>query len=99
MLLCCRDLTLEKNGVQEEIGIAEDLVKEIKDPRFIFPLRLQKFRKVFGIGELQYVAFVGSWAHGLGDLLDTLETQGVPRGAGKVVINPNWENYKKRVTG
>ena len=35
MLLCCRDVTLNKNGVQEEIGIAEDLVKELKDPRFI----------------------------------------------------------------
>ena len=52
MLLCCRDVTLNKNGVQEEIGIAEDLVKELKDPRFIIPLRLAPFKKVFGIGEL-----------------------------------------------
>ena len=97
MLLCCRDLTLEKNGVQEEIGIAEDLVKELKDARFIIPLRLEKFKKVFGIGELQYVDFVGSWAKGLRDLLDTLDTQGVPRSTGKAVINPSWENYKKRL--
>src|SRR5690349_20540998 len=72
MLLCCRDSTLEKNGVQEEIGIAEDLVKELNDPRFIIPLRLEPFKKLFGIGELQYVDFVGSWASGLRDLLDTL---------------------------
>lgn len=51
MLLCCRDSTLEKNGVQEEIGIAEDLVKELKDPRFIIPLRLENYKKVFGIPE------------------------------------------------
>ena len=41
MLLCCRDSTLNKTGVQEEIGIASDLVKELKDPRFIIPLRLE----------------------------------------------------------
>ena len=89
MLLCCRDSTLEKNGVQEEIGIAEDLVKDLKDARFIIPLRLEKFKKLFGIGELQYVDFVGSWATGLRDLLDTLDNQHVPRSTGKIVINPN----------
>jgi TIR domain-containing protein len=97
MLLCCRDSTLEKHGVQEEIGIAEDLVKELRDSRFIIPLRLEKFKKVFGIGELQWVDFVGSWASGLRDLLDTLERQGVPRSTGKIAINPSWENYKKRL--
>jgi hypothetical protein len=97
MLLCCRDSTLDKNGVQEEIGIAEDLVKELKDPRFIIPLRLEKFKKVFGIGELQYVDFVGSWAKGLCDLHDTLGKQHVACTSGKIEINPNWENYKKRL--
>jgi hypothetical protein len=46
MLLCCRDATLNKPGVQEEIGIASDLVKELKDRRFIIPLRLAPFKKV-----------------------------------------------------
>lgn len=97
MLLCCRDATLDKNGVQEEIGIAEDLTKELKDPRFIIPLRLEKFKKVFGIGELQWVNFVGSWAAGLRDLLDALEKQNVPRAADRSMINPDWENYRKRL--
>lgn len=97
MLLCCRDPTLEKNGVQEEIGIAEDLVKELKDPRFIIPLQLEPFKKLFGIGELQRVKFVGSWARGLRDLLQTLENQNVPRTKGNAAINPNWENYKRRL--
>jgi len=97
MLLCCRDSSLDKTGVQEEIGIAEDLVKELKDPRFIIPLRLEKFKKLFGIGELQYVDFVGSWAKGLRDLLETLDRQNVPRSVSKIEINPNWENYKKRL--
>jgi hypothetical protein len=97
LLLCCRDATLNKIGVQEEIGIASDLVKELKDPRFIIPLRLEPFKKLFGIGELQWVQFVGSWASGLHDLLDTLEKQNVPRTADGAAINPNWENYRKRL--
>jgi hypothetical protein len=96
MLLCCRDATLNKTGVQEEIGIASDLVKELKDPRFIIPLRLAPFKKVFGIGELQWVDFLGSWANGLNDLLNKLKKQKVPRAA-RPRINPNWENYRKRL--
>jgi hypothetical protein len=96
MLLCCRDSTLIKDGVQEEIGIALDLSKELGDPRFIIPLRIESFKKLFGIGELQYVNFVGSWANGLQNLLDTLARQNVPRNVSKVVINPNWEAYRKR---
>jgi len=95
MLLCCRDASLAKNGVQEEIGIAEDLVKELDDPRFIIPLRVERFKKLFGIGELQYVDFLGSWAQGLRDLLDALESQNVPRSTEHVTINPSWEAYKK----
>ena len=38
MLLCCSDATLAKEGVREEIGIALDLVKQLKDPRFIIPI-------------------------------------------------------------
>lgn len=97
MLLCCRDTTLNKDGVQEEIGIAEDLVRELKDPRFIIPLRLERFKKVFGIGELQRVDFVGSWASGLNDLLGALEKQHVPRAVDGAGINPDWENYRKRL--
>ncbi len=82
MLLCCRDATLNKIGVQEEIGIASDLVKELKDPRFIIPLRLEPYKKLFGIGELQWIDFLGSWAAGLQDLLDALQRQSVPRNPG-----------------
>lgn len=97
MLLCCKDSTLKKDGVQEEIGIALDVAKAIQDPRFIIPLRLEPYKRLFGIGEIQYINFVGSWSSGLRDLLDAMEKQIVPRSTDKIIINPNWENYKKRL--
>jgi hypothetical protein len=96
MLLCCRNSTLASEGVQEEIGIAADLVKELKDSKFIIPLRLEPFKKLFGIGELQYVDFVRGWAEGLAKLLDTLKRQKVPRDTSKIQINPNWEIFRRR---
>jgi hypothetical protein len=96
MLLCCSDETLSRDGVQEEIGIASDLVKELDDPKFIIPLRLSPFRKVFGIGELQYVDFVRGWSTGLAKLLDTLKRQKVVRANPQADINPDWEILRRR---
>ncbi|SEC58731.1 TIR domain-containing protein [Rhizobiales bacterium GAS191] len=96
MLLCCRDSTLAKEGVQEEIGIASDLVKTLKDPKFIIPLRLAPYRKLFGIGELQYIDFARGWADGLAKLLAALKRQKVSRDETAVRINPNWDLYKRR---
>jgi TIR domain len=96
MLLCCRDSSLGSEGVQEEIGIASDLVKQLGDPKFIVPLRLEPFQKLFGIGELQYIDFVRGWAEGLAKLFETLKRQKVPRDPSKVRINPNWEAFRRR---
>jgi hypothetical protein len=96
MLLCCRDSSLSRNGVQEEIGIAEDLVRELSDPKFIVPLRLEPFKKVFGIGELQWVDFTEGWASGLSKLLGALGKANVPRNTVAIQISPNWELYRKR---
>ncbi|MDJ0922274.1 MAG: toll/interleukin-1 receptor domain-containing protein [Henriciella sp.] len=95
MLLCCSDDTLARRGVIEEIGIAEDLAKELKDPNFILPLKMKRFKKVFGIGELQYINFENRWAEGLAELLKSLERQDVPK-ASKGEINPNWAAYQRR---
>lgn len=95
MLLCCQDSTLEREGVQEEISIASDLVKELKDPTFIIPLKLKRFKKLFGIADLQYIDFERSWAGGLASLLAALEKQGVPR-SNSVGINHDWEAYRRR---
>src|SRR3984893_2349715 len=96
MLLCCRDTSLSRNGVQEKIGIAEDLVKELKDPQFIIPLRIEPYKKVFGTRETHYVDFSKSWADGLNHLLDALQKQNVPRDTSSIRISPNWEQYRQR---
>ena len=96
MLLCCSDATLAKSGVQDEIGIAEDVAKELNDPRFIIPLRVSRYKKLLGIGELQYIDFTGSWAQGLRDLLETLASQRVPCEEERKTISPNWESYRTR---
>lgn len=98
MLLCCNDVTLAKDGVGEEIGIASDLVRELADPNFIIPLRLEPFKKVFGIGELQWVDFSDRWADGLNRLLATLGKQGAPCNPDDVVISQHWEQYRKRAS-
>lgn len=96
LLLCCSDATLAREGVQEEMGIGLDLAKSLPDPKFVIPLRLEPYKKVFGIGELQYVDFHRGWAEGLAKLLDTLKRQKVPRNAGGIEINPHWESYRRR---
>lgn len=96
MLLCCSDRTLAKEGVLEEIEIAKDLAKSIPDPKFIIPLRLESYKKVLGIGGLQYVDFHRGWAAGLAALLDTLRRRKVPCDKTKKSILPNWEQYRLR---
>ncbi|CAN0542041.1 unnamed protein product, partial [Scytosiphon promiscuus] len=78
-LLICAGDGLHKNGVQEEIGIAADVSRTTGDEKFTIPLRVRSFRKVFGMGELQYLNFEDSYADGLADLLETLEKQNVPK--------------------
>ena len=95
MLLCCRDSSLAREGVQEEIGIATDLASELKDPKFIIPLRLERYKKLFGIGGLQWVDFTRGWAQGLEKLLETLRRQKIPQSSDRQ-INANWEFYRRR---
>lgn len=96
MLLCGSDSTLARDNVQEEVGIALDLAKSLPDPRFLLPLRVSPYKKVLGIGELQYVDFVRGWGEGLEKLLEMLARQKVPTRAGPTQINPNWEKYRRR---
>jgi hypothetical protein len=96
MLLCCSDETLARDNVQEEIGIGLDLAKQLPDPKFIIPLRIRPYKKVLGIGELQYVDFVRGWAEGLNNLLETLKRQKVRGNPAITKISPNWEAFRRR---
>lgn len=96
MLLCCSDASLKRDGVDEEISIANDVGKRLKDPSFIIPLRLEEFQKVFGIGGLQYTDFASGWAEGLAQLLESLKKQSVPKANTHHEISPEWERYQKR---
>ena len=95
MLLCCSDVTLDKTGVQEEIAIAEDLAKSLGDPNFIIPLKLERHKKLFGIGGLQWINFEKRWADGLEELIEALEKKDAPKAA-TPHIQPQWEQYRKR---
>lgn len=95
MLLCCSDETLDRRGVKEEIAIAEDLTRQLKDPNFIIPLRIRSFKKLFGIGGLQYIDFEAGWSDGLAALLKYLGRQGVPNASGGT-IQPMWNAYLRR---
>lgn len=96
MLLCCSNETLAAPGVLEEIDVATDLSKELNDPRFILPLRIRPYKKIFGIAGLQYTDFVRGWAEGLERLLTSLKRQKVPCNSESAVVNPNWEIYRRR---
>ena len=95
MLLCCSDETLARRGVKEEIAIAEDLTKQLGDANFIIPLKVRSFKKLFGIGGLQYVDFEAGWAAGLASLLKSLARQNVPKAGGRI-IQPAWSAYLRR---
>lgn len=95
MLLCCSDETLAREGVIEEIEIAKDLSRSLADPRFIVPLKMQRFKKLFGIGGLQYIDFERNWASGLTRLLEFLEKENVPRSDARF-IQLGWAAYRRR---
>ena len=63
----------------------------IDAPTFTAP-----FKKLFGIGGLQYIDFEKHWADGLGKLLKYLDKTGVPRDTSAIRISPNWEQYRRR---
>ncbi|QAB00965.1 MULTISPECIES: TIR domain-containing protein [Agrobacterium tumefaciens complex] len=96
VLLLCRDSTLGNENVQDDLDIALDLAKELGDQRFVIPLRMETFRKIRGLGDTVAVDFVKGWGEGLDKLLDTLQRQKVPRHAGQLAINPNWEVFRRR---
>lgn len=96
VLLFCRDATVSDAHVQDDLDLALELAEELGDSRFIIPLRLEPGKKVKGVGDAVTVDFMRGWGEGVGLLLDALQRQKVPRSAGELVINPNWEIFRRR---
>lgn len=85
VLLVANECSVNKQGVRNEIQIASDVARRIKDDAFIIPLRLRPFDAPFLIVQAQYINFEQSWMQGLAELLQALEdTYKVPKASGNI---------------
>ncbi|HEX4159521.1 MAG TPA: toll/interleukin-1 receptor domain-containing protein [Rhizomicrobium sp.] len=73
VLLVANAVAVDKQGVRNELQIANDVAQTIGDNEFIIPLRLSAFEAPFLIAQAQYIDFEKSWAAGLKDLLELIE--------------------------
>lgn len=76
-LLVATPNSVQKQGVRNEIAIAVETAKRIKNGAFIVPLRLAAFPPPLQIAHAQYIDFEKGWSHGLAELLALLEESGV----------------------
>lgn len=86
VLLVANPVSVAKQGVRNEIQIATDTAKKLKDDAFIVPLKLAPYDAPFLIAHAQYVDFEAGWARGLAQLLkDLREAHGfAPTGSGDI---------------
>jgi hypothetical protein len=61
VLLVCTPLGLAKDGVRQEIRIANQTARTIGDPEFVIPLRLEPYKPPFDIALAQYIDFRPGW--------------------------------------
>ena len=73
--------SVQKQGVRNEIAIAIETAKRIKEDGFIVPLRLAAYASPLQIAHAQYIDFETGWAQGWAELLTLLEDAGVPKNA------------------
>lgn len=70
---------VQKQGVRNEITLAIETAKRIKEDGFIVPLRLAAYAPPLQIAHAQYIDFERGWARGLAELLPLLEEAGIPK--------------------
>lgn len=70
---------VQKQGVRNELNIATQVGRRLKDSNFVVPLKLAQFDAPFNAVHAQYIDFSKSWAVGLGELLTLLADLKVPR--------------------
>jgi hypothetical protein len=71
---------VQKQGVRNEIAIAIETARRIKEDGFIVPLRLASYPPPLQIAHAQYIDFEKGGARGLAELLSLLEDAAVPKG-------------------
>lgn len=79
VLLVANSVSVNKQGVRNELHIAADVARKIGDDSFVIPLRLSEFDAPFLVAQAQYINFEPSWTSGLQRLLkDLRDTYTVP---------------------
>ncbi|WP_216842979.1 toll/interleukin-1 receptor domain-containing protein [Granulicella sp. S190] len=78
VLLIANPISVEKQGVRNEIQIASDVARGLKDDSFVIPLRTKPYQSPFLIAQAQYINFERGWAEGFQDLILALNDYGVP---------------------
>lgn len=86
VLLVATPHGVQKQGVRNEITIANQTAKTIGDTKFIVPLRLAPFETQLQIAQAQYLDFSNSWASGLAELLVLLDEFGVPKSSASAQV-------------
>lgn len=79
VLLVADSVSVNKQGVRNEIQIANEVARKIGDDEFIIPLRLSNYDAPFLIAHAQYIDFKRSWSDGLAELLEVLEENEIPK--------------------
>ena len=57
VLLIANPISVEKQGVRNEIQIASDVARGLKDDSFVVPLRTKPYQSPFLIAQAQYINF------------------------------------------
>jgi hypothetical protein len=83
VLLVATPHGVQKQGVRNEITIAIQTSKKIRDHNFIIPLRLAPFDPPLQIAHAQYIDFSKDWALGLNELLTLVAELHIARVAGE----------------
>lgn len=80
VIFVATQIAATKQGPRNELEIATQVAKALKDDEFIIPVRLEAFESPFRIAHAQYIDYVEQgWARGLQELVALLETMQIER--------------------
>jgi len=84
-LIVLSEISNGKEGVLNEIAVANKVKKELKDEKFIIPLLIDEkltFEKInIELSRLNLIDFSKSWLNGLHDLKKTFNDNNIPKNA------------------